>query len=126
MAWAPPVRTEEIFLLYRRYLESRHPGGGMDMAAPADFDQFLACAWSPTQFLEFRRDGELLAIAATDVLPNALSAIYVNCYLYSALLNARRAKATLNCMDGVADCFIDGQQRIGRTLRKTYVPDSID
>ncbi len=74
--WVPPLRTEELFSLYRRYLEARHAGGGMDTAAPADFDQFLACAWSRTEFLEFRRDGELLAVAATDVLPTSLSAVY--------------------------------------------------
>ena len=74
--WRPAIRNDENFSLYQRYLSARHHGGGMDSPAPEEFDRFLACAWSPTQFLEFRRDGELLAIAATDVLPEALSAVY--------------------------------------------------
>ena len=39
---APPVRTGENFALYRRYLDTRHAGGGMDDPAPENFDAFLA------------------------------------------------------------------------------------
>ncbi len=72
----PASRTEESFDLYRCYVGARHAGGGMDDPSPADFDTFLACAWSQTQFLEFRLDSELLAIAVTDVLADSLSAVY--------------------------------------------------
>jgi arginine-tRNA-protein transferase len=72
----PAVRTEENFALYQRYLSSRHAGGGMDQPQPGDFDAFLACPWSPTRFFELRLDGQLLAVAVTDVLPDALSAVY--------------------------------------------------
>lgn len=72
----PARRTSETFELYRRYVDTRHAGGGMDAPMPVDFDSFLACAWSPTEFLEFRRGDELLGVAVTDVLPNALSAVY--------------------------------------------------
>lgn len=70
------VRTEENFALYQRYLASRHAGGGMDEPEPGDFDAFLACTWSPTQFLEFRLEQRLIAIAVTDLLGSALSAVY--------------------------------------------------
>lgn len=73
---APVRRSDEHLALYRRYLQARHRDGGMDEATPESFDAFLACAWSPTRFLELRKDGRLLAVAATDVLPNALSAVY--------------------------------------------------
>lgn len=73
---APAVANDENFALYRRYLGARHAGGGMDDPAPDDFERFLACDWSPTRFLELRRDGELLAVAVTDVLPTGLSAVY--------------------------------------------------
>jgi arginyl-tRNA--protein-N-Asp/Glu arginylyltransferase len=73
---APAQRSEENFALYRRYLAARHPDGGMDDPAEEDFERFLACAWSPTRFLELRHDGELLAVAVTDVLPQGLSAVY--------------------------------------------------
>ena len=72
----PALRTDEIFGLYRRYVETRHAGGGMDDPSESDFDAFLSCAWSQTQFVEFRLDGRLMAIAVTDVLPDALSAVY--------------------------------------------------
>lgn len=68
--------SDERFALYRRYLRSRHRGGGMDHATQFDFEQFLACAWSPTRFLEARLDGQLLAVAVTDVVEGALSAVY--------------------------------------------------
>lgn len=73
---APAQRTDENFALYRRYLDTRHAGGGMDDPAPENFDAFLACRWSPTEFMEFRLDGELVGLAVTDVLPQGLSAVY--------------------------------------------------
>lgn len=73
---APSRRTVENFALYRRYLDTRHVGGGMDGPAPENFDAFLACDWSPTEFMEFRLEGELVALAVTDVVPDALSAVY--------------------------------------------------
>lgn len=72
----PAERSDESFQLYRRYLGSRHPAGGMDDPTETDFDIFLACAWSRTQFIEFREGGKLLAVAVTDVQPDALSAVY--------------------------------------------------
>ncbi len=72
----PPARSEENFALYRRYLAARHPDGGMDDPGEDDFERFLACAWSPTRFLELRAGDELLAVAVTDVLPQGLSAVY--------------------------------------------------
>lgn len=78
LQWADrePGCTDERFALYRRYLGHRHPGGGMDQASRDDFERFLLCEWGPTRFLEARRDGELVAVAVTDVLPDALSAVY--------------------------------------------------
>jgi len=72
----PALRSEENFALYRRYLTWRHAGGGMDQPQPGDFDAFLACTWSPTRFFEWRLGEQLLAVAVTDVLPDALSAVY--------------------------------------------------
>lgn len=72
---APARRTEENFALYRRYLDTRHAGGGMDDPAPENFDAFLACRWL-TEFMEFRLDGRLVALAVTDVAAAGLSAVY--------------------------------------------------
>ncbi len=71
-----PAFTEERYELYARYLRSRHAGGGMDDAQASDFDRFLTAPWSPTQFLEFRLDGRLLALAVTDHCAQGLSAVY--------------------------------------------------
>jgi arginyl-tRNA--protein-N-Asp/Glu arginylyltransferase len=71
-----PRCDAETFGLYRRYLDARHAGGGMDDPTEEDFERFLACEWSPTRFLELRLDGDLVAVAVTDVLPHGLSAVY--------------------------------------------------
>jgi len=72
----PAAYGEEHFALYRRYLDARHPDGGMDTGAPADFARFLFADWSPTHLLEFRLEGRLLAVAVTDVCVHSLSAVY--------------------------------------------------
>ncbi len=72
----PALRNDETFELYRRYVGSRHAGGGMDNPAPEDFDAFLSCNWSPTCFIELRRAGELVAVAVTDLLADSVSAVY--------------------------------------------------
>ena len=74
--WAPAWPTAEHQQLYARYLAARHPGGGMDGADAGDFQRFLGSPWSPTRFLEIRAGGRLLAVAVTDVVPQALSAVY--------------------------------------------------
>ena len=76
MTVGPARRSDEHFALYARYLSSRHPDSPMADPAPAEFEQFLVGDWSPTRFFEFRMDGRLVAVAVTDVTPNALSAVY--------------------------------------------------
>lgn len=66
----------EHFKLYCRYLEARHPGGGMDNPTPKDYMQFLTSSWSNTVFYEFRLKQELVAIAVVDQVETALSAVY--------------------------------------------------
>lgn len=76
-----PVRTEEYLALYRRYLLARHPGGGMDDHGATEFEQFLIGSWNQGRFLELREHGShrLLALAVTDLVEGALSAVYT-CY----------------------------------------------
>ncbi len=73
---AEPGFTAERYALYSRYQHSRHPGGGMDDGSIADFSQFLTANWGMTRFLELRAGDRLLAVAATDVVADALSAVY--------------------------------------------------
>src|SRR5690606_5641862 len=79
----PAERTDEQLALYRRYLTARHRGGGMDDHGASEFEQFLIGRWSEGRFLEFRQRvdtgrGPLLAVAVavTDVIETALSAVY--------------------------------------------------
>lgn len=77
----PAERNDEHFALYQRYLGARHAGGGMDGHGPAEFDQFLVSAWGQGRFLELRTrqahgQGTLLAVAVTDVVADAMSAVY--------------------------------------------------
>lgn len=94
----PARRTDEHFDLFRRYLASRHAGGGMDDASEESFDAFLTCPWSPTVFLELRRQGRLLATAVTDVVPGALSAVYT----YFEPEEAARGLGTLAILQQIA------------------------
>lgn len=72
------VWREEHFQLYRRYVNQRHPGGGMENPTPASYTDFLIAPWCRTLFHEFRHgaDGRLLAVAVTDRLSDGLSAVY--------------------------------------------------
>ena len=72
----PAVYSDEYFALYRRYLSSRHRGGGMDEAVSEDFSRFLTSPWSPTKFVTFRDAGTLVAVAVTDFGRFGLSAVY--------------------------------------------------
>ena len=94
----PVSRDAEYVDLYRRYLGARHPGGGMDGADADDFERFLCGPWSPTRFLEIRDSGKLLAVAVTDVLPQALSAVYT----FFDPDSARRGLGTLAVLQQLA------------------------
>ncbi|MGH8040782.1 MAG: arginyltransferase [Rudaea sp.] len=73
---APATFNAEYFDFYRRYLDARHKGGGMDEPDSDDFERFLYTPWSPTKFLEWRLHGRLLAVAVTDFTTAGLSAVY--------------------------------------------------
>ena len=74
----PPVRSDEHLALYRKYLGARHPGGGMDDHGAAEFEQFLVGSWNDGRFLELREHAthRLLGVAVTDLIEDALSAVY--------------------------------------------------
>ncbi len=68
--------SDECFQLYFRYIQHRHGDGEMANPSPEDFTRFLISDWCETLFIELRRDGRLVGIAVTDVLPQGLSAVY--------------------------------------------------
>lgn len=70
------IFLEEHFLLYRKYLSTRHAGAGMDNPTEEDYQNFLWSSWSDTKLFEFRLDKKLIAIAVVDELQTAYSAVY--------------------------------------------------
>jgi len=90
-----PGFNDEHFSLYRRYLRSRHAGGGMDESTPEQYLDFLTSYWSETRFIEFRQDGALLGVAVTDYLRDALSAVYT---FFDPELSRRRSLGTFGIL----------------------------
>jgi len=72
----PTQFQKEHFELYCKYIQSRHPDGGMSNPSPEGYLDFLTNSWCKTQFLELHIAERLTAIAVTDILPNGLSAVY--------------------------------------------------
>ena len=97
---ASAAEFDEHLSLYRRYLASRHAGGGMDGPNQEDFERFLLCPWSSTHFLEIRWNGELIANAVTDLSGSAASAVYT----YFAPEHRERSLGTLAVLLQLAHC----------------------
>lgn len=72
----PPHFSEELYALYARYIEQRHADGDMYPPSREQFQTFLVRNLAFARFFELRKDGYLMAVAVTDVLPNGLSAVY--------------------------------------------------
>jgi arginine-tRNA-protein transferase len=72
----PAEPTEEHYSLYQRYVHARHPGGDMETMSVEQFRDFFLSSWAETEFIEFRLDRRLLAVAVVDRLEDGLSAIY--------------------------------------------------
>jgi len=70
------VFNDEAFALYQKYISHRHAGGGMDNPDPEKYLAFLSCNWSHTEFVQFRWQNQLIAVAVQDVLIRGLSSVY--------------------------------------------------
>lgn len=62
--------------LYLSYTATRHANGGMADADETRFMEFITTHWCRSHFVEFRHRGRLMAVAITDEMPDALSAVY--------------------------------------------------
>jgi arginyl-tRNA--protein-N-Asp/Glu arginylyltransferase len=83
----PPEPTSEQFALFRRYIDARHSDGGMADMTVLDYAMMVEDTHVPTQIIEYRRrgpdsfitkkgEGELIAVALTDVMGDGLSMVY--------------------------------------------------
>ncbi len=81
------VSTSEQYSVFRAYLDSRHRDGGMVDMTVLDYAMMVEDSHVETRMVEYRRrgpdsaitgrgDGDLLAVALTDVLTDGLSMVY--------------------------------------------------
>jgi arginine-tRNA-protein transferase len=80
IAVCPPRATAEQFSLFRRYLDTRHTGGGMTQMSFVDYEYMVEDTPVQTILVEYRLtegdDNRLVAVALTDVMPDGLSMVY--------------------------------------------------
>ena len=81
------VPTSEQYSIFRAYLDSRHRDGGMADMTVLDYAMMVEDSHVQTKLVEYRRrgpdagitgrgEGDLLAVALTDVLKDGLSMVY--------------------------------------------------
>ncbi len=68
--------NETHYQMYANYVQSRHVGGGMDEPDSDNYLEFLRSKWCHTVFFEYKEEERLIAVAATDIVSNAFSAVY--------------------------------------------------
>ena len=73
---SPAKHRDDYFQLYSKYLQARHPGGGMENATADNYLDFLTSPWSDTHFVEFRLGQRLVCVAVIDKLQHGYSSIY--------------------------------------------------
>ncbi|GAB3107223.1 arginyltransferase [Aestuariicella hydrocarbonica] len=70
------IDTPEHYALYANYIEQRHSDGDMYPPSREQYTGFLTREWGVTEYLEFRHQGRLLAVAVCDRMDNGYSAVY--------------------------------------------------
>ncbi len=68
--------NEESYFLYRDYIEKRHSDGDMYPATLEQFDAFIRSKSEGGQYSCFYLEDKLIAVAVSDLLDSALSAVY--------------------------------------------------
>lgn len=91
---------ERHLALYRAYLDSRHADGDMTADSIREMQRFLVSDWCETMLIEGWLDERLVLVAVTDVVDNALSALYT--FFDPAL--PRRSLGTLGVLEQIEAC----------------------
>ena len=115
----PTTATAEQYELFKRYLESRHAGGGMTQMSYQDYEYMVEDTPVQSVLVEYRlRDtDELVAVALTDVMPDGLSMVYS---FYNPDL-AQRSLGTFLILDHIAQVR---SARLGYVYLGYWVKDS--
>ncbi|KAA1157149.1 MULTISPECIES: arginyltransferase [Pseudoalteromonas] len=66
----------EYYPLYSKYITMRHRDGSMYPPEKEQFQSFLLCSWLKITFIELWHQDTLVAVAVTDCMNSAISAIY--------------------------------------------------
>ncbi len=83
----PAAPSAEQFSVFRKYLDDRHSNGGMAEMTSLDYAMMVEDTHVNTMMIEYRKrgpdtaitgkgEGDLIAVALTDVLENGLSMVY--------------------------------------------------
>lgn len=75
----PTTATSEQYDLFKRYLDSRHAGGGMTQMSAIDYEYMVEDTPVQSVLVEYRlreHPERLVAVALTDVMPDGLSMVY--------------------------------------------------
>jgi leucyl-tRNA---protein transferase len=117
----PLVPTSEQYSVFRGYLDFRHRDGGMADMSVLDYAVMVEDSHVKTQLIEYRRrgidsaingrgQGDLLAVALTDILDDGLSMVYS----FFEPAEAHRSLGTFMILD-----HIERAKRLG--LRYVYL-----
>jgi leucyl-tRNA---protein transferase len=103
-----PRATTEQYQLFKRYLETRHAGGGMTQMSFVDYEYMVEDTPVQTVVVEYRLAAlphrPLVALALTDVMPDGLSMVYS---FYDPEL-ARRSLGNLLILDHIEQVRLAG------------------
>ncbi|MBT9368389.1 arginyltransferase [Rhizobium sp. CSW-27] len=105
----PAQPSTEQFALFRRYLDDRHPRGGMSDMSALDYAIMVEDTHVNTRLIEYRKrvpgaglgdqpKGELVAVALTDLMSDGLSMVYS---FFNPKLD-RRSLGTFMILDHIA------------------------
>jgi arginine-tRNA-protein transferase len=67
---------DSYYPLYENYINTLHKDGSMFPATTEQYKSFISCNITEQIYLEIWHDNELISVAVTDVLKDALSAVY--------------------------------------------------
>ncbi|TRL38541.1 arginyltransferase [Rhizobium straminoryzae] len=105
----PAQPSTEQFALFRRYLDDRHPRGGMSDMSALDYAIMVEDTHVNTRLIEYRKrvpgaglgdqpKGELVGVALTDLMSDGLSMVYS---FFNPKLD-RRSLGTFMILDHIA------------------------